>query len=94
MGLCVLIRSYSAGVFAGFLAGAPVQSGDGRQRVMLKSSRRLWKWHAKEGIALSGVARHGVVLRESKIDVPIDGHVIDDVIEIIPMTSEAWGTLG
>lgn len=90
----VVIRSYGAGVFAGTLVGTPKQSGPGRQRVVLNGARRLWKWRAVQGIALSGVAVHGVVPADSKIDVPIDGHTIDDVIEIIPMTEAAWRTLG
>lgn len=90
----VVIRSYGAGVFAGSLVGAPEQSGAGRQRVTLDGSRRLWKWRAVQGVALSGVAVHGIIPSDSTIDVPIDAHKIDDVIEILPMTEAAWRTLG
>lgn len=89
----VVVRSYGAGVFAGFLVGKPVQSGPGRQRVTLNNSRRLWKWKAAAGVALSGVAASGVVAAESKIDTAVDGHVIDDVIEIIPTLPAAQGSL-
>ena len=88
----VIVRSYGAGVFAGDLISVE-QSGAGRQRVTLDGSRRLWKWKAVRGVALSGVAVHGIIADESKIDVPIEGHTIDDVIEIIPMTDTAWRTL-
>lgn len=89
----VVVRSYGAGVFAGELVSVK-QSGAGRQRVVLNRSRRLWKWKVVSGIALSGVASSGVVLSESTIDVSVDCHAIDDVIEIIPMTEAAWRTLG
>lgn len=88
----VIIRSYSAGVFAGNLVSV-CDSGPGRQRVVLNGSRRLWKWVARDGVALSGVATHGLKVAESKIDTAIDGHSIDDVIEILPTTAAAQETL-
>ena len=88
----VIIRSYSAGVFAGTLM-SKCDSGPGRQRVVLNGSRRLWKWVARDGIALSGVAVHGVKRDESKIDTVIDNHTIDDVIEILPTTPASQETL-
>lgn len=87
-----IIRSYSAGVFAGNVVDSQ-PSGPGRQRVTLNNSRRLWKWVARNGVALSGVAAHGIKTSESKVDAPVDGHIIDDVIEIIPTTASAQETL-
>lgn len=61
VGKYVIARCYSAGVHAG-----EVVSVDG-ENVILKDSRRLWQWKAKEGIALSGVAQSGIK-SDSKID--------------------------
>jgi len=88
----VVIRSYSSGVFAGDLVSV-CQSGAGRQRVVMNGSRRFWKWVARDGIALSGLAAHGAKVAECKIDTAIDGHTIDDVIEIIPTSKAAQETL-
>ena len=87
-----VIRSYSAGVFAGEVVNVE-PSGPGRQRVTLDGSRRLWRWTARDGVALSGVAAHGLKLADSKVDSPINGHVVDDVIEIIPTSVAAQETL-
>lgn len=88
VGQHVIIRSYSSGVFAGVVKAAEA-SGPGRTRVSLQDSRRLWLWKAEKGIALSGVAQHGLVASASKIDSEIAHHVIDDVIEILPTTETA-----
>ena len=89
-GKCVLIRSYSSGVFTGMLVNCE-PSGIGRQRVTLLRSRRLWKWVARDGVALSGVATHGLQMSESKVDSEISGlHQIDDIIEVIEMSPSAW----
>ncbi len=58
-----IARCYSAGVHAG-----EVVSVDG-ENVILKDSRRLWSWKAQDGLALSGVAQHGIKSKESKVDV-------------------------
>lgn len=61
VGKYVIARCYSAGVHAG-----EVVSAEG-ENVILKDSRRLWSWKAKDGIALSGVAQNGIK-SESKVD--------------------------
>jgi len=61
VGKYVIARCYSAGVHAG-----EVVSADGEE-VILKDSRRLWSWKAKDGIALSGVAQNGIK-SDSKVD--------------------------
>jgi hypothetical protein len=61
VGKYVIARCYSAGVHAG-----EVVSADG-ENVILKDSRRLWSWKAKDGIALSGVAQNGIK-PDSKVD--------------------------
>lgn len=82
VGKHVICRCYSAGVHAGELVS---QDGD---VVILKNSRRLWQWKAKEGVALSGVAVHGLAKTGNKLDVPLLEIMLTGVIETIP-TSEA-----
>ena len=88
VGKYVVVRSYSSGVFAGTIVSAE-PSGEGRSRVVIDGSRRLWSWQAKSGVALGGVAANGVDAARSKIDSPINGHVVDDVIEILPASDAA-----
>jgi hypothetical protein len=61
VGKYVIARCYAAGVHAG-----EVVSADGEE-VILKDSRRLWSWKAKDGVALSGVAQNGIK-PDSKVD--------------------------
>ena len=78
-----IARCYSAGVHAG-----EVVSVDG-ENVILKDSRRLWSWKAQNGIALSGVAQHGVKSSECKIDVVNPMIYLTGVCELIPCTRTA-----
>ena len=79
VGKYVICRCESAGVHAGILVS---QTGD---EAILKDSRRLWSWTAKAGVALSGVAVHG--LKGGKVDVMVPEIALTGVIETIP-TSE------
>lgn len=83
IGRYVVVRTYSAGVHAGELIS---QDGD---IVVLKNSRRLWKWKAKQGIALSGVAVHGIMKSESKVDVVLPDQLLTGAIEVIPASEDA-----
>jgi hypothetical protein len=83
VGKYVIARCYSAGVHAG-----EVVSVDG-ENVVLKDSRRLWKWQAKDGIALSGVAQNGLRAADSKIDVVNPVIYLTGVCELIPTTETA-----
>ncbi len=79
IGQYVIARCYSAGVHAG-----TVQSVDG-ETVVLANSRRLWSWKAKDGVALSGVAQHGIK-SECKIDSINPSIYLTGVCELIPTT--------
>ena len=81
-GSYVIARCYAAGVHAG-----TVLSVDG-ENVILKDSRRLWSWQAQEGVALSGVAQHGIK-SDSKLDVLNPLIYITGVCELIPCTVDA-----
>lgn len=78
IGKSVLIRTFSAGVWAGELWK---KSGN---EVILLSARRLWKWKATTGISLSEVSQFGVVENESRIAAPVPTIWLE-AIEIIPM---------
>lgn len=82
VGQYVIARCYSAGVHAG-----EVVSADG-ENVILKNSRRLWSWKAQDGIALSGVAQHGIK-SECKIDTENPMIYLTGVCELIPCTTKS-----
>lgn len=82
VGRYVIARCYSAGVHAG-----EVVSVDG-ENVILKDSRRLWSWKAKDGVALSGVAQCGVQVG-CKIDVVNPEIALTGVCELIPCSAVA-----
>ena len=73
----VIVRCRDAGVHFGKL-----ESYDGRT-VYLANSRRLWKWKAAEGLALSSVAVFGIDKSESKLDALVEHIVLLDACEII-----------
>jgi hypothetical protein len=82
VGKYVIARCYSAGVHSG-----TVVSADG-ENVILKDSRRLWLWKAKDGVALSGVAQTGVQ-SGCKIDVLNPEIALTGVCELIPCSAVA-----
>jgi hypothetical protein len=83
IGQYCIARCYAAGVHAGV-----VVSVDG-ENVVLKDSRRLWAWKAKDGVALSGVARFGLTTDKSKVDVINPLIYLAGVCELIPCSEAA-----
>ena len=81
IGRYVICRCSAAGVHAGVLVGV---SGD---TAILRDSRRLWQWQARDGVALSGVAQHG--LAGGKIDTANPEIYLTGVCEIIPCSAKA-----
>lgn len=79
VGKYVIARCYAAGVHAG-----EVSSVEG-ENVMLKDSRRLWSWKAKDGVALSGLAQTGPKDGNCKIDVVNPVIYLTGVCELIPV---------
>lgn len=77
VGMKVIIRTYSAGVWFGLLSE---KSGN---EVILTNARRMWRWWAKQGISLSAVALYGIKQERSKIVEPV-ASVWLEAIEIIP----------
>lgn len=83
VGKYVIARCYAAGVHAG-----TVQSVDG-ESVILTDSVRLWSWKAENGVALSGVAQHGLSSGESKLDSENPFIYLTGVCELIPCSEKA-----
>lgn len=82
----VIIRTYSAGVWCGYL-----DKKDGNE-VILRDARRMWKWWAAESISLSAVARYGIIQEKSKIVEAVPS-VWLEAIEIIPCLDAAKKSL-
>ena len=76
-----IIRTYSAGVFAGY-----IEKRVGKE-AKLREARRLWYW--KGANSLSELALNGVKFpAECKFTVPVDEEVTE-VIEILDVTEKA-----
>lgn len=79
-GKIVIVRTYSAGVFAGELSQ---KRGD---EVILKNARRMWQWNCAKSISLSAVAIHGINQSKSRIAAPVN-EIWLQPIEIIPFSN-------
>lgn len=81
-GKYVIVRTYSAGVFAGNLHWQK------KRKVVLKNARRLWRW---EGAAsLSQLCMEGVKNPEGcKFPCEVDRVELLEVIEILDCTNKA-----
>ena len=78
----VIVRTYSAGVFAGYL-----ESRDGKEGVMLQA-RRIWYWSG--AASLSELAMKGVSKPDDcKFPCIVDKITLTEIIEIIECTKEA-----
>jgi hypothetical protein len=78
---CV-VRTYSAGVFAGYL-----KSREGKEVEMVEA-RRLWYWDG--AASLSQLAMEGVKTPQNcKFPCPVASVILTEAIEIIPATELA-----
>ena len=78
----VIVRTYSAGVFAGYL-----KSRTG-QEVVLRQARRLWYWSGAS--SLSQLAMEGVKRpKDCKFPCEVDRVELLQVIEILDVTPQA-----
>ena len=81
-GRYVIVRTYSAGVFAGYL-----ESRKG-QDVVLNEARRLWYWAG--AASLSELAQRGTSKpRDCKFPMPVDRVELLQAIEILDVTKVA-----
>lgn len=78
----VIVRTYSAGVFAGYLAHK-----EGKE-VTLKNARRIWYWAGAASLsqlAQSGTSRPG----DCKFPEPVNSVTLTEAIEILDVTPES-----
>lgn len=77
-----MVRTFSAGVFAGYL-----ESREGKEAT-LRNARRIWYWDG--AASLSQLATDGTNKPENcKFPCPVDRVTLTEVIEIIPITKKA-----
>jgi hypothetical protein len=78
----VIVRTYSAGVFAGYL-----KSRAGKE-VVLNNARRLWYWDG--AASLSQLAMEGTKAPENcKFPIDVDEVLLTEAIEILTVTPSA-----
>lgn len=83
----VIVRTYSAGVFAGYL-----ESRNG-QEVIMSKARRLWYW--KGAASLSQLAVDGVACpEECKFPCEVERIELLQVIEILKVSDKAKKSIG
>ena len=81
-----MVRTYSAGVFAGY-----VESRNGKEAV-LRNARRIWYWAGAASLsqrAVDGTSKPDAC----KFPCPVDKVVLTEVIEIIPITTKAKNSI-
>lgn len=77
-----IIRTYSAGVHAGYL-----ESRNGKE-VVLRDARRLWQWAG--AFTLSEISIDGVSKpEECKFSAAVDKIILTTAVEIIPCSEKA-----
>lgn len=77
-----MVRTYSAGVFAGYL-----ESREGKE-VVLRNARRIWFWDG--AASLSQLAVDGTCKPDKcKFPCAVDKVILTEAIEIIPCTEKA-----
>jgi hypothetical protein len=82
----VIVRTYSAGVFAGTL-----NSRDGKE-VVLSDARRLWYWAGAASLsqlAVSGTSRP----KDCKFPTAVSSVTLTEAIEILDVTPEAEASI-
>lgn len=78
----VIVRTYSAGVFAGYL-----KSREGKEAVLV-DARRLWYWDG--AASLSELAQRGTSKPQNcKFPCTVDKVTLTEVIEILSVTESA-----
>jgi hypothetical protein len=82
----VLVRSYGAGVFYGYLKEKKAELNG--INITLIQARRIFYWDG--ACSLTQIAVDGTTAPDNcKITDPIDNHFIANVIEILPMSRKA-----
>ena len=77
-----IVRTYSAGVFAGY-----IESREGKE-VVMRNVRRIWYWDG--ACSLSELAVNGTCKPdECKFAIPVDRILLTEAIEILDVTEKA-----
>ena len=87
---CVIVRSYDAGVFCGYLAGsAEFENPD---TLKLYNARRLWRWSG--AASLSQLCVDGVANKnDCKFPCEVPWVVLNRVCEVLPCSDKAKKTI-
>ena len=81
-----IVRTYSAGVFAGY-----VEKREGKEAV-LRQAKRIWQWQG--AASLSELAQRGTSKpKECVIPIPVDRIELTEVIEVLSVTAEAKASI-
>ena len=89
IGQYVIARGTGCGVHAGVLEEAE-QDAQGTLTIRLSTSRRLWRWWAKEGVSLSGVAVYGLAKKaEIRLGAILPTAILAGICELLPTSPEA-----
>lgn len=86
VGAYVIVRTYSAGVFAGIL-----ESRDGKE-VVLTDARRLWYWAGAASLsqlAVGGTSRP----QDCKFPVAVPRVLLTEAIEVLEVSVEAEASI-
>lgn len=87
----VMVRTYSAGVFAGELVNKK-PNGAGFFEVTLKSARRMWSWQG--AASLSQLATDGTSNpSQCKFPCAVESVELANAIEILPITPKAKASI-
>jgi hypothetical protein len=82
----VIVRTYSAGVFAGILT-----SRNGKE-VTMTNARRIWYWDG--AASLSQLAQEGTKKPQNcKFPCAVDEILLTEAVEIIPCTAAAQASI-
>lgn len=82
-----IVRTYSAGVFAGF-----VEREKGSREATVYNARRLWRWAG--AASLSQLATQGTSKPDDcKFPVPVPEVILTEVIEIVPCSETAKNSI-
>jgi hypothetical protein len=76
-----IVRTKYAGVHFGKLVS---RTGE---EVVLNESRRIWRWYGAN--TCSELALHGLDVKKSRVAEEVSGHLVREVIEMIPCSEEA-----
>jgi len=86
IGQYVIVRTYSAGVFAGYLVFR-----DGKE-VILREARRIWQWQG--AATLSQLAQEGTKAPEKcRFPIAVDEVLLTEVIEILNVSAIAKASI-